>query len=557
MRKHLIYIVAVMAVAVMATALVSYSLGSHTAQVQLQEMQNSLDSLLAKQRDAVVTKRVSLQMENIAYQQKEISDKQRERAEQQSILALQNAARAEQESQVARKAEMQAKKAEALAREAAEEAREQKLIAEKQEQIAIMQRDEAEHARSLSDTLTYRRLGNTLGASSISQADVQGSDIASLLAYWSWYFQKKYEGNTYFTQTYLALAMNSNSTHSAPMPTNSCVNAIVPYRDGCLAASGYGEIVYWGDTQKNLFQNKTYDFRGIAVVGEHIYAISHKGQMIILDTSGKSKVVQVPAGNYQKILQHGTDLLLVARQSICTYNTANCSVTCTFNTKDQISSAHMVGDRICIFYNSGLEEHRSMEGKLLAQNDTKKITYLGNSATEVTASLYDPNTGCTILGRRDGAIDIYNKYGRMITNVTGHKGTITSLAMSGMILISCSYDHSIQISNLPNFHMDNGYSFMEETTMKTVVPRKNTNQLEREWVIPVNIKYEGWPLSVTKAEGNRIYVGLSNGNIVSLNTSTDEMAALIKNNLVRKGINLTPNQWNYYIGHNVPYKTID
>ena len=59
MRKHLIYIVAVMAVAVMATGLVSYSLGSHTAQVQLQEMQGRLDSLLAKQRDAVVTKRWS------------------------------------------------------------------------------------------------------------------------------------------------------------------------------------------------------------------------------------------------------------------------------------------------------------------------------------------------------------------------------------------------------------------------------------------------------------------------------------------------------------------
>ena len=129
--------------------------------------------------------------------------------------------------------------------------------------------------------------------------------------------------------------------------------------------------------------------------------------------------------------------------------------------------------------------------------------------------------------------------------------------MSGNILVSCSYDHSIQISNLPNFHLDNGYSFMEETTMETVVPRKITNKLEREWVIPVNIKYEGWPLSVTSTTGNLIYVGLSNGNIVSLNTSTDEMAAIIKNNLVKKGLNLTRHQWNYYIGHNVPYKTID
>lgn len=557
MRKHLIYIVAILAVALMASGIISYNIGRGIAKLQVQEMQDRLDSLLAKQRDAIITKRVSLQMEDIAYQQKEISDKQRERAEQQSILALKNAARAEQESQIARKAEAQAKKAEAQAREAAKEAREQKQIAEEQEKIAILQRDEAEHARRLSDTLTYRRLGNTLGASSISQFDSQGNDIASLLAYWSWYFQKEYDGNTYFTQTYLSLAMSSNSTHSVPMPTNSSANAIVPYKDGCLVASGYGEIMYWGNTQEVLFRNNTYDFRGIAVVGDQIYALSHKGQMIILEKSGKAKVIQVPVGNYQKVLKYGSDLLLVAQQSISTFNTTKCSVTYTFSTKDRISSTHMVGEKICIFFNTGMEEHRSMDGKLLAQNNTKKITFLGNAATEVTASLYDPITGCTILGQRDGTIDIYNKYGRMITNVTGHKGAITALTMSGNILVSCSYDHSIQISNLPNFHLDNGYSFMEETTMETVVPRKITNKLEREWVIPVNIKYEGWPLSVTSTTGNLIYVGLSNGNIVSLNTSTDEMAAIIKNNLVKKGLNLTRHQWNYYIGHNVPYKTID
>ena len=557
MHKHLIYIITILLIAVVASGIISYNIGRGVARLQLQEMQNRLDSLLAKQRDAIVTKRVSLQMEDIAYQQKEISDKQRERAEQQSILALKNAARAEQESQTAHKAEAQAKKAEAQAREAAKEAREQKLIAEEQEKIALLQRDEAEHARRLSDTLTYRRLGNTLGASSISQYDSQSNDIASLLSYWSWYFQKEYDGNTYFTQTYLSLAMSSNSTHSAPMPTISNVNSIVPYKDGCIAASGYGEIMYWGKTQEVLFHNNIYDFRGIAVVDDMIYALSHKGQLVVLDKNRKSKVIQAPVGYYQKLLKCGTDLLLVAQQSISTFNTTNCSVTSTFGTKDRITSTHMVGNKICIFYNTGMEEHRSMDGKLMAHNNTKKITFLGNTATEVTSSLYDPKTGCTILGHRDGNIDIYNKYGRMITNVTGHKGAITAMTMSGLILISCSYDHSIQISNLPNFHLDNGYSFMEETDIENIVPRKTSNQLEREWVIPVNIKYEGWPLSITSTAGNRIYIGLSNGNIVSLNTSTDEMAAIIKNNLVRRGINLTRHQWNYYIGHNVPYKTIN
>ena len=95
MHKHLIYIITILLIAVVASGIISYNIGRGVARLQLQEMQNRLDSLLAKQRDAIVTKRVSLQMEDIAYQQKEISDKQRERAEQQSILALKNAARAD------------------------------------------------------------------------------------------------------------------------------------------------------------------------------------------------------------------------------------------------------------------------------------------------------------------------------------------------------------------------------------------------------------------------------------------------------------------------------
>ena len=77
MRKHLIYIVAILAVALMASGIISYNIGRGIAKLQVQEMQDRLDSLLAKQRDAIITKRVSLQMEDIAYQQKEISDKQR------------------------------------------------------------------------------------------------------------------------------------------------------------------------------------------------------------------------------------------------------------------------------------------------------------------------------------------------------------------------------------------------------------------------------------------------------------------------------------------------
>lgn len=550
MRRHFLYFAIFLSVAILATWMVSYRIGSNTAKTQLHEMQARIDSLLERQRDAVITKRVSMQMEDIAYQQKEISDKQRERAEQQSILALRNAARAEQESQTARKAEAQA-------REAANEAREQKQIAERQEQIAIMQRDEAEHARRLSDTLTYRRLGNTLGASSISQYDNENKDIASLLSYWGWYFQKQYDGNTYFTQTYLSLLMNSNSTHSAPMPTNSSVNAVIPYGKGCLAASGYGEIVKWDEAQKVLFQNNTYDFRGLAADREHIFALSYKGPMIVLDKNGKATVVQVPQGNYMKMFQNGTNLVLVAKQSVSIFNTTDCRISSSFSTQEQISSAHMLGDNICLFYKTGKEEHRSIDGKILFQDNRRKTTYLGTSASEITASYYDPATGCTFLGQRDGTIDVYNRYGRMITNVMGHKGAITSLTMSGKILISCSYDQCIQVSNLPNFHMDNGYSFMQEINMETVIPRKNANNLEREWVIPVNIKYEGWPLSVASATGNRVYIGLSNGNIVSLNTSTDEMATTIKKRLLKKGANLTHHQWNYYVGQNVPYKIID
>ena len=215
-KKYLPYVAGGIALLGITTG--AYFLGRGQASADKETMAE-LEELRENESEATIVKRVSQQMEEIAYQQKEISDRQRERAEEQSQLATQMRLQAEKESKAARAAENRA-----LA--SAKEASEQRLIAVENQKMAEEQRDEANYARSISDTLSYRALGRTLGYSSSVQYDNGNFDVAGLLAYASWHFLDKYNGNTYQSESFKALSTCSASIRIYKTGKSGGVNAI-------------------------------------------------------------------------------------------------------------------------------------------------------------------------------------------------------------------------------------------------------------------------------------------------------------------------------------------
>lgn len=173
--------------AVVAVAVISFLVGKNASkETDKEDLLETIHSLQVEERDAAIVKRVSQQMEDIAYQQKAISDKQRDRAEEQSKLAIQMRDKAEVESRAAREAEGQAKLYAKEAEKSAREADGQREIAISHQKMAEEQRDQANYAKSITDTLSYRTLGRTLGNLSVTQHETGNTEIANLLAYASW-----------------------------------------------------------------------------------------------------------------------------------------------------------------------------------------------------------------------------------------------------------------------------------------------------------------------------------------------------------------------------------
>ena len=147
------------------------------AQAQTQEKELLVAQLREAneaQKSAIITRRVSSQLEEIAYQQKEISDQQRQEAIHQTLIA----------EQMRDHAELEREKA-ITAQQAAVEAYEQM---DAQKRLADQRREEAVLAQMRADSLARLALARSLGVQATKQFEVGNKPLADLLSYAAWKF---------------------------------------------------------------------------------------------------------------------------------------------------------------------------------------------------------------------------------------------------------------------------------------------------------------------------------------------------------------------------------
>lgn len=567
MKKYLRYsIYGILAVAIV---IVAYNLGKMHGNGDGSNVINEFLGITDDDgQDAAIAQRVSQQMENIAYQQKAISDRQRERAEKQSELALQMRDRAEQESRIAREAEGKAVKsahdavksaemAEQSAQKAkasAQEAEKQKSIALNHQKIAEEQRDQAKRAKSISDTLTYRTLGRTLGNAS-QQYFNTNREISDIQAYASWYFLNKYDGNTYQSESFKALNACSKGKIDSRLQNGSSINGIALTDGGYIVATDYGEIIKINsassiNSHTLLFHDTNYDFRDVVVVKNKIYAISRHGELVCINCAlpATSKqyvsIFKLKNDVYFKVMAVSDKLLLLlANKSICWYSMANGSNASQMLDRNLSSATKRGSKLIDLFFADGTHAEMDLAGKITRKTPITKHV--------VTAAYYDDRLGCYFLGQKDGKIDIYNKVNTYITTLVGHSAQVLSIALVGDILVSGAYDKNVLIFNLPMLQIENSQTtFMEAIKLSKIERSAPSGSLSKEWLTPVEYKSTSWPLTIKKISATNVAIGYSNGQITHLNVSVPSMANTIKNRIHR---NLTPEEWNQYIGTKVSY----
>ena len=537
------------AVLLIGVAVVSYHLGSRHSQRELEAMQEEMDRLVEAEKDAAIVKRVSQQMEDIAYQQKAISDQQRDRAEEQSILATRNAQRAEMESRAAHEAEQKA-------HAAAELAEKERINAERQQMIAEEQRDEATYAKNVTDTLNRRTQARNLAVSSQVRREAGEPEVANLLAYASWYFLKNNRGNQYYSDTFKSLTLATGGIPRYRVPENGAVNAIsqIPGTPGqCVAVTNYGEVEWItagsrGNAKslsaQTLLFDPQYDFRDVQVTDGKIYALSNKGPLCILDFQSNLEEIQLPEENYFKIIGMGKGLLLAGRTSLSWFSGGK--ITGSVTLTKTLSALVSRNETICLFFADGSYAEMDIAGTI----EYKKplVPYV------VTAACFDSATQCLLLGVEDGTVYPLNKYNRVMETLAAHKSRCISITMLGDVVVTGGYDKTVFIWSMNNLLYESRLTFQEELQQESVVVTRqptDSKSIPTEWLVPVDYTFDGWTLSVCgDADGKTVWIGTSSGNVMTLNSSADDMAGQVYRRINR---NLTQQEWTRYVGASIPY----
>lgn len=502
--------------------LIGRNRGSETTGVNIVE---NIDELVTNEQEAIIVKRVSQQMEAIAYQQKTISEMQRDRAEEQSRIAISMRDKAEKESQAARSAE---NKALQLAHQAELSAKE-----------AAKQRDQATLAKRISDTLTYRTLGRTLAGSAIYDYEDGQFDIAGIMAYASWYFLDRYKGNVYLPECFQALYQSAKADIHTYMHGRGAVKSMTLLEDGsCILVSDYGEIEYQavpGTEGKVLFHDLEYDFRAVCSNGNNAYAISAHGPVCFIEKDRLVRSIALPGGNYYGIEYAGNNLLFIwGSSNVLWLNTKSGRFVSITNDPGRISAALYYGGNMHAYFTDGTSAVLDSKG------DFKYETPLFDEP--VTAAYYDSLTNCVYFGGKSGHVLRKNLSDGSSSVLYGHTSGILFINVINDVAVTGSYDKNVYIWNL---------SLLRDVEGKN--QENNSNQsgsVSNDWLIPAAITANAWPYSAIRLNDAEILVGYSNGSVGRYTVSVSSLASKVMTGIKR---NLTPAEWQQYIGANVPY----
>lgn len=494
--------------------------GWYSEHERVAQMESEIAGLQKDQRRSVVLRSISSQMEDIAFQQKEISDEQREEALQQKRMADDMRQSAELERQNALEAQHKAVVSEQQAQEARHVAENERLMAEHQ-------RVQAEFSKRVADTLSYIALGRSLGSVAMAEEMSGNSELATLLSYASYLYTTRYKGDVYYPAVFQSLLLTSHGMHSYPKHRGAvmCVYDLPTKDERILTACSYGTIMTHhkqGDklVSKTLFNDPKYDFRSAYVNNDGTFfaVVSRNGNMICFenDTYRVIPLTGIDNPMFVTVIDDNT-LVVVSNKALAFYSIKDKKVVASRTFDFYITCWNRYNNLPILFDDKG----RQHIVKGINDISTSKNPVPGR----VTAFASSKNSKQQVFGMSDGTVYLFNEKTSKITKLVGHLSRISKIRLNGNKLLTSSYDGTVKFWNTAS-------AKIEPTTMVT------TNS----WIM--DFCYD------KKKES--IWIGDQEGVVSDVLLAVPVMVDVLKKKLKR---NLTTEEWNYYIGKNVPYES--
>ena len=494
--------------------------GWYSERERVAEMESQIVGLQKDQKRSVVLRSISNQMEDIAFQQKEISDEQREEALQQKRMADDMRQRAEVERQNALEAQHKAMVSEHQAQDARQVAENERLMAEHQ-------RVQAEFSKRVADTLSYIALGRSLGSVAMAEEMSGDAELATLLAYASYLYTTRYKGDVYYPAVFQSLLLTSKSVRNYPKHRGAvmCVYDLPTSDERILTACSYGTVMTHqkqGDrlVSKTLFNDSKFDFRYAYVNKEGTFfaIVSRDGNLVCFD-NGSHWITPLTTIEKPMFVTSLDDniLLIASNNGLVFYNIKTKKIVASRSLNFRITCWSRYNNFPILFDDKGRQH---------LVKDVNDISTSPNPVSgRVTAFASSKNSKQQVYGMSDGMVYLYNERTSKITKLVGHLSRISQIKLNGYKLLTSSYDGTVKFWNTAS-------EKIEPTTMVT------TNS----WIM--DFCYD------KKKES--IWIGDQDGVITDALLSVPVMVDVLKKNLKR---NLTTEEWNYYIGKNVPYES--
>lgn len=527
---------------------VTYWLCSSHYEAELLTLREKQKTLEDKERNAIVTKRISEQMEDIAYQAKNIADSARQKAEFEGMKALEQARRADEERRNALIAKSFADKAE-------QEAREQAAKAERERLLAQEARDAADLARGKADTLRYIALGKSLSQTSITEYNTGNHDLARLLSFAAYSYTTQYGASPYQQDVFTSVLYNTHSARRRLHQFTGAVSAVLcigkskqeNLDEDILVATDYGEVArltprYHANGRFNdfdvemLFSDKRYFFQNMLTFDNMAYLLDVEGRLVAIDlnkgNAQKPQVLNLASSarqneRWKHLLKKKDGTMIAVGEHQLYWVDPH---------KKNEKGQEQMGIYLQHYIPEDITEAGIGDGKLLVF--TKQHKYfvfmagipaewplvLPNQGT-ITSYYFHKGKKYHVLGTDLGSIYFYDTNGEQVSSFNGHTGAITHMEHYEWCFITSSYDKTLAIWNLDDIG---------------------------GLVAPISIKCNAWPLTFAFDHKVRsLRIGYADGYLGSARISMQDNAATILRDLNR---DFTENEWDYYIGKDVPYR---
>lgn len=501
-----------------AACIALYSLYKREATLN-DELTEKLEKLAREEKRSAVMQSINAQMEEIATQERKVSDMQREEAIEQRKLAEEQRQNALEQRRQAEEQRQNALTAEQKAVEASEVAQWQRTIAEQQ-------RAEAEHSKRVADTLSYIAMARNLGIQAVTQRNAGNEQLAELLAYAAYQYTNRYNGDVNNPSVYQALSLTSASIRKWNVGRGAIMKMWkLPGGSTFATVSTYGEIAVHtkgndgGLRSDMIFQNSNYDFRDMVIDDNGtIYALSHTGHLIYGTRGNLSTIAIEGAVKPFRLFCHTDgEMLVVAQQSIHLLETKTMRQIRKLTLDFKTNVAGEDDRQIVVFDTKGnafTVDNKATEVK------PKKLPF---KVQPIISYAYKWTNGYEAYGTQEGSIFIVDDKG-VVQRLVGHSSRVSRVKFDGNRLYSTSYDGTVRF-----------WPF----TQQKIEPMTIIDT--RQWVISF----------VFDDTMSYIWTGDMKGSLTESLIDPHLMAERVHGKLKRE---FTREEWNYYIGQNIPYE---